>query len=298
MDLDSVMVELNAVRPADFTAARNAYAAQAREAGDRELAAAISGLRKPTVAVWTAGLPARLRPEETRRLLRLGEALRGAHRTLDGEQLRKLSHDQHAVIGGLAAMARSLAAEAGQAVSEPVLHEVEQILHAVLADGEVAARWAAGRLTKAPDAVVGFAGLEPLPGAAPPRQEEAAARPAGAEPRRPRTAGAGGREGQARRERAEAARASARAEFAEARTEADRLRAARDAARELADGAAAEVSAVEEEMSAVRERLEAATTARADAAAGLREAGRAAAKAQRRAESAARKVEKLGGAAE
>ncbi|MFJ7265541.1 hypothetical protein ACIQV3_02535 [Streptomyces sp. NPDC099050] len=62
-------------------------------------------------------------------------------------------------------------------MSEPVLREVEQILHAVLADGDLAARWAAGRLAKVPDAVLGFTGLEPLPGAAPPPQE-AAARPA------------------------------------------------------------------------------------------------------------------------
>ncbi|MFE2285524.1 hypothetical protein ACFXDJ_15290 [Streptomyces sp. NPDC059443] len=40
------------------------------------------------------------------------------------------------VIGELARTARALAAEAGRTVSEPVLHEVEQILHAVLADGD------------------------------------------------------------------------------------------------------------------------------------------------------------------
>ncbi|MFZ3492267.1 hypothetical protein ACODT5_03320 [Streptomyces sp. 5.8] len=290
MDVGSVMLELNAVLPAEFTAARAAYVARARKAGDRDLAAAITKLRKPTVAAWTAGLLARLRPKEAEQLLQLGEALRGAHRTLDGEQLRKLSHDQHVVVGRLARTARSLAAEAGQSVSEPVLHEVEQILHAVLADSNIAARWAEGRLTKAPDAVLGFTGLEPLPGAAPPRRE-AAARPAGPTTKRAPAPDSGGRAEQARRERVEAARA----ELAEARNEADRLHAAEAPAQELADSTAAAVAAIEEEIRAARERLEAATTARSDAAAGLSEAGRAAAKAQKRAETAARKVEKLGG---
>ncbi|WP_328786408.1 hypothetical protein [Streptomyces sp. NBC_00273] len=53
-------------------------------------------------------------------------------------------------------------------MSESVLHEVEQILHAVLADPGVAEQWAEWRLVKSADTVLGFAGLEPLPGAAPP----------------------------------------------------------------------------------------------------------------------------------
>ncbi|MET9694167.1 hypothetical protein ABZY81_38045 [Streptomyces sp. NPDC006514] len=73
------------------------------------------------------------------------------------------------VIGELARTPRALAAEAGQVVSEPVLHEVEQILHAVLVDADVAEGWAEGRLVKAPDAVSGSTGLEPEPGVAPPR---------------------------------------------------------------------------------------------------------------------------------
>ncbi|MFE6840472.1 hypothetical protein ACFVFI_37335, partial [Streptomyces sp. NPDC057705] len=66
-------------------------------------------MRKPTVAAWTAGLLARSRPEEAHSFIQLGEALRAAHRTLDAGQLRKLSHDQHVVIGDLARTARALA---------------------------------------------------------------------------------------------------------------------------------------------------------------------------------------------
>lgn len=139
MDVESVAVELYGLRPSEFTAARDEYVAKARRAGDKPLAAAIAALRKPVVAAWAAGLLARRRPKEAHGLVQLGGALRTAHQRLDAGQLRKLSHDQHVVIGELARTARALAAEAGQAVSEPVLHEVEQILHAVLADADVAA---------------------------------------------------------------------------------------------------------------------------------------------------------------
>lgn len=106
MDVESLAVELFGLRPSEFTAARDEYAAQARKAGDRKLAAAIAALRKPTLAAWTAGLLARRRPKEVQRLVQLGEALRTAHRTSDAEQLGKLSHDQHVVIGRLARTAR------------------------------------------------------------------------------------------------------------------------------------------------------------------------------------------------
>ncbi|MFI5669768.1 hypothetical protein [Streptomyces sp. NPDC051704] len=289
MDVESVAVELYGLKPSEFTAARDAYVAKAREAGDEQLAAAVAALRRPTVAAWTAGLLARSRPEEARRLVRLGEALRAAHRTLDAERLRKLSHDQHVVIGELARTAGALAAEAGQPVSGPALYDVERILHAVLADADVAAQWSGGRLAKAPDTVSGFTGLEPQAGAAAPRPARAA-RPddSETEPARP-PRDADGRAERARREREEAARA----ELAETRAEAERLEAARAAAQDLLDRAAVAVKAAEDDVQAAKERLVTARTANAQATAGLREAGRTAAKARARAETAARKVEEL-----
>ncbi|QES46513.1 hypothetical protein DEJ50_00195 [Streptomyces venezuelae] len=290
MDVESVAAELFGLLPSEFTAARDEYVARARKAGDRELAAQIAALRKPTLAVWTAGLLARRRPKEAEGLLVLGEALRTAHRTLDAAQLRRLSHDQHVVIGRLARTARALAAEAGQTVSEPVLHEVEQILQAVLADADVAAQWKAGRLAKAPDAVRGFTGLEPLPGAAPPRRTQP--RPAEPETERHQAPAPGARAGQARRKRLEAARTEA----AEALAEAGRLEAGQATAKELADRAATAVAAAEKDVTAAAQRLETARAASTDANARYREAGRAAAKARTRAETAARKLEKLTGA--
>ncbi|MFB6578527.1 hypothetical protein ACFCYC_14050 [Streptomyces sp. NPDC056402] len=249
MDVDSVVVELSELRPSEFTKVRDEYVARARKAGDRELAAAIGALRKPMVAVWTACLLPRLRPEEAHGLVRLGEALRAAHRSLDAGRLRRLSPDQHVVIGELARTARALAAEAGQAVSEPVLHEVEQILHAVLADPDVAGQWAEGRLVKAPDTVLGFTGLEPLPGAALPRRAQDTPPPGPAADHVPAPEpDTGKRAVQARRERVKAART----ELAGTRAEAERLEAAQVAAQELADRAAAAVAEAEDGVQAAK----------------------------------------------
>ncbi|MFF4448699.1 hypothetical protein [Streptomyces sp. NPDC001502] len=296
MDVESVAVELYGLRPSEFTKVRDAYVARARKAGDRQLAAAIGALRKPTVAAWTAGLLARRRPKEAHSLIQLGEALRAAHRTLDAGQLRKLSHDQHVMIGDLARTARALAAEAGQVVSEPVLHEVEQILHAVLSDPDVAERWVEGRLVKAPDTVLGFSGLEPEPGAAPPRWKQpgpAGSRSEKVPPAEPEPApDADAAAGRARHGRVEAARTA----LAEAQGEAERLEEEHAAAQERADRAGAAVAEAEEDVRAATERLEAARAARAaraDAATALRDVGRAAAKARRRAEAVARKADRL-----
>lgn len=250
MDVESVALELSEAKPSEFTAARDKYVAKARKAGDRPLAVAIAGLRKPTVAAWTAGLLARRRPKEAHGLVQLGEALRTAHRTLDADQLRKLSHDQHVVIGELARTARALAVAAGQAVSEPVQREVEQILHTVLAGADVAAQWEAGRLVKAPDSVSGFTGLEPEPGAAPPRREQSAApagsRPSPVPPREPAPETGTAAAVRARRERLEAART----ELAEAQTAVEHLEAEQAAAQERTERAGEAVVAAEEEVSA------------------------------------------------
>ncbi|MFF6914036.1 hypothetical protein [Streptomyces sp. NPDC012466] len=156
MDYDSVADELYALRPEEFTAARASAMASARTAGDRELAERIRTLRKPSLAAWVSNLLVRSSPGEVEPLLRLGEGLRQAHQDLDGAQLRELSRRQHALIRALSVQARQLAEEAGHPIGESVQREVENTLHAVLADPEAAQAWASGRLAKPLSAAVGF----------------------------------------------------------------------------------------------------------------------------------------------
>ncbi|MEV5012277.1 hypothetical protein AB0K74_23460 [Streptomyces sp. NPDC056159] len=167
MDWDAVVDELYGLPPGDFTAARDERAKAARAAGDRELASRIRRLRRPTLAAWAGNLLVRERPDEVERLLELGAALRQAHQDLDGGQLRELSARQHRLTSALARQAGRLAARAGQRIGDDTRQEVQDTLHAVLADPEAAEQWAEGRLTKPLSAPVGFPALLSVTEAAP-----------------------------------------------------------------------------------------------------------------------------------
>ncbi|WP_149180392.1 hypothetical protein [Streptomyces sp. TRM49041] len=179
MDVESVVDELYGLRPAEFTAARDRRALEARTAGDRELAERIRGLRRPTLAAWASNLLVRARPDEVRSLVALGEGLRRAHQNLDGAGLRELGRQQHVLVAALAEEAQRLAAAAGERVAGAAREQVEATLHAALADPESAGEWASGHLSKALSAPVGFgaAGLHtPEGSASPSRTREGGAR--------------------------------------------------------------------------------------------------------------------------
>ncbi|HZC40168.1 MAG TPA: hypothetical protein VE343_05800, partial [Streptosporangiaceae bacterium] len=126
--------ELYAIPPAGFTAARNERARQAREAGDRELAAAIAGLRRPTASAWLVNLLSREAPDQVSRLLDLGEELREAQQALAGDRLRELSGRRRQLVAAATEAAGRLAADAGQPASDQVQREVEATLDAALSD--------------------------------------------------------------------------------------------------------------------------------------------------------------------
>ncbi|MFI1968602.1 hypothetical protein BLA24_05965 [Streptomyces cinnamoneus] len=161
MDLESVVDELFRLRPEEFTAVRDRRAAEALRAGDRELARYVKALRRPTLAAWASNLLVRERPDEAEALTALGEGLREAHRKLDGRQLRELGRRQRVLVAALSRQAGELAAEAGHPVGEDVRREVEDTLHAALADAAAAREWAAGRLARPLAAAAGFPGLAP-----------------------------------------------------------------------------------------------------------------------------------------
>ncbi|GGL64878.1 hypothetical protein GCM10010129_05520 [Streptomyces fumigatiscleroticus] len=285
MDLDSVADELYGLRPEEFTAARDARAAAAREAGDRALAGRIGKLRRPNLAAWANNLLVREQTGEIGPLLSLGEALRRAHQDLDGAQLRELSGRQRVLVDALARQAAELAAEAGHPLGDSARREVENTLHAVLADPDAARRWAAGRLVRPLDAAVGF------PAAA----DGAAARPAPAAPSRP----AARRDGTADAER--------RRRLARARQEAEDaerdLRAVRDEARaagreaedagERAGGLGRRADELAGELERVRQEEQRARAAGREAREKERDADRRVREARRRARTAAAQVRRL-----
>lgn len=287
MDLDAVADELYGLRPEEFVAARDRHALDARKAGDQSLAKEVRALRRPSLAAWVSNLLVRRQPEEVQPLLGLGEQLRRAHRELDGTRLRELARRQNEVIGALGRQARRLAAQAGHPVGEGVQREVEETLHAVLADPQAAREWAAGRLVKPLTSMAGF-----------PAADDALldSRPApAAEPRTP-ARGKLRKEDTERRRRLTEAQEKAR----EAERELRAREGEADAAARAVDEAAARSAEADERAGELRERLRHAEEEQRQARAGAqeareraRQADRAAREARRRAGTAAAQVERL-----
>ncbi|MFD9029708.1 hypothetical protein ACFVZW_00885 [Streptomyces sp. NPDC059567] len=288
MDVEQVIEELYGLRPEEFTAARDAYVAEARKEGDTDAVKAVSGLRRPTTAAWVSNLFVRERRSDVDRLLALGETLREAHRTLDPAKMREASGQRHKVVAALAREAAGPARDAGQPVSDAVLHDVEQIFHAVLASSDIAEQWATGRLVKAPAVPVGFG--EVVPEVAVPRSESAKpSKPA----KSPKPAAKHASTAEA--ERRERARTEAEAAAAEARARDEALHAAE----EERSSAQAEVVAADESVTELERQLKeaeqakrAARDAAAEAEKAAKEAGRAARDAHRAADRARSKLER------
>ena len=158
MDLAAVCDELYGLTPPEFTPARDARAAEARSSGQRELAAAIKQLKRPSLAAWLANLLARQRPHRIDELLLLGDRLRDAQRRLAGDELKELARAGHAVIAELVRDAERLASSAGHHPSPAALRQLQETLDAGLADPDAGRAVRAGHLTVA----LSYAGLGSL----------------------------------------------------------------------------------------------------------------------------------------
>lgn len=233
--LDQVADELYGLPPGDFVAVRNARAKEAKADGDRDLAAAITALAKPTKVAWLANQLVRQRRDDVAPLLELGAGLREATASLSGEDLRRLTKQQHQLVHALVQQARALA---GGPVTEDVADGVDKTLRAALADDDLAAQLLQARLTDG----LSFAGFGGSAGAAAPVRPKLAVVE---EP--PRRSGAEARAA-ARREAIDLAEQA----LAEARMRAAATEQEREAAAAAADAAAAATRALLERLDELR----------------------------------------------
>jgi hypothetical protein len=146
VDLDSIAGKLYGVSPEAFTSSRSAEVRAARSAGNRQLAAAVAQLRRPTVGAWLANQLARECKDELEGLLDLGASMRRAQEAGDGPELRLLTRQRRQMVGALVSEARSLARTRNQPLSENSTRELENTLEAAVATADAANALRSGRL--------------------------------------------------------------------------------------------------------------------------------------------------------
>jgi hypothetical protein len=260
VDLETAANEVYALSPDEFVERRQQLVAEARQAGDRQLATQVGKLRRPTRSAWLINLLARQEPEEVTALFELGAALQDAQQRMAGDELRQLSAQRRKTVDALARRAVELGREHGYSAPDGAIQEVSQTLQTALGDPEIAELVRSGRLNQA----VTYGGFGPTDlasafGAAPPTK--APSRPekqASAEPAR-------AQDPKQRRE-AEKAAAKARERAAAARKDAESAESEAETATQHADEQADRVESLRSELrqaeAAEREARETARAAR------------------------------------
>ena len=175
-DLADIAVELYAVKPDEFIAARDEHVRRARESGRASLAKAVAALRRPNQSAWLINQLARDQADAVDELFDLGDSLRAAHQHGDGAELQRISAERRKTEAALIRRARALGAQAGIDVTADMARETEETLAAALASPEVAEEVRAGRLTK-PVAYSGFGTmLTSVPAPSAPKKKRPAAK--------------------------------------------------------------------------------------------------------------------------
>jgi hypothetical protein len=233
--LRDAVAELYSSDPDEFVERRGALVARARTEGQTPVAKQIAGLRKPTRSAWVVNQLVRAVPSVTSELASLGEELRAAQGSLDGEALRELSRRRRELVESLARQAFTVSGL--QAPPAGLRDEVTATLGAALADPQVAGQLATGALERAVYSE-GFGSSGP-PDLTRPRRPT----------RTPRPAAPSADQAKAERERR---RREARAEAEQAATEADR---AADAATAAEQELQAAVQRLEEQLADARQDL-------------------------------------------
>jgi len=135
----------------DFTRERDSRARELRKAKEREAAAAVGKLKKPSQAAWAANQLARERRELVDALLAAGASLRDAQdAALAGrgsKEMRSAAAEERRAVDALIGAAKELR-PAGRRPTETTLERLRTTLHAAAADDAVRTALDAGRLVE------------------------------------------------------------------------------------------------------------------------------------------------------
>jgi DNA repair exonuclease SbcCD ATPase subunit len=139
--------ELYGLPQDEFTPTRDARAKELK--ADKELAAAVKKLKKPSVAAWVVNLFVRRESEQVEQVIAIGTSLREAQEGMDGAELRALTKQRRQLTSAVTQQARSLAKDEGVKVTQAVSDQVEGTLTAAMLDPECAKAVRSGLLTGA-----------------------------------------------------------------------------------------------------------------------------------------------------
>jgi hypothetical protein len=122
-----------------FTDERNALAKQRRRDGDRERAAEVAKLKKPSLAAWAVNQLVRTQRREVDALFEAGDALQKAQADVlsargDPGSLRRAAEAERAALDRLTAKAHGLLSSEGHELTPAKLEQVSDTLHAAAID--------------------------------------------------------------------------------------------------------------------------------------------------------------------
>jgi hypothetical protein len=136
-----------------FIAERTALAKALKADGQKEEAAAVAGLRKPSVAAWAVNQLVRTQGAAMAELFDAGDALASAQSDVlagrgNSADLRAAVERERNVVDGLVDIARGLLTSEGQKLSPAVLERVAETLHAAALGDDARRAISQGRLER------------------------------------------------------------------------------------------------------------------------------------------------------
>jgi hypothetical protein len=132
--------DLFRLRPEEFTAARNALAKRLRSDGERERAAEVQALRKPTMTAWALNQVAREQPGVVDRVVHAGEGLRSAmEKAIGGDRsdFQSAQSEERRSIQEAVDAASTVMEAAGVRVTETSRQRMTDTLRAAAVDASV-----------------------------------------------------------------------------------------------------------------------------------------------------------------
>jgi hypothetical protein len=134
-DLDKRLAPLYRDPPEDFVRQRDALAKQLREDGDRDVAARVKKLRRPSQSAWLINRVGVDEPERARDLVEAADNLATAQQRMleeggDASELRSAARAERERVEEMVSAARRVAAEHPKPINEAMIERVAQTLQA------------------------------------------------------------------------------------------------------------------------------------------------------------------------